>query len=430
MHRSPRRGRLAAYPLFLLTFALTATGCSAPDRPSDPSSEAPSMAPDSPGDYEPMSEAERHAGHDHDPDYWTCSMHPSVRGHEGDTCPICSMDLTPVRAEPDAAPASITVEDGRRRQLGIRTAVAAVAPMTVQLRTYGQVAWDEDQLVDVEIRVEGWVTHLHASRVGDVVRRGQPLFTIYSPDLFSAQQDWLRLAAQPRADPALIAATRERLRLWGLAPSQLDAIAEAGVAHEEIEILAPASGILIERPIARGASVRPGDLALRIAGADPLWVEAHVLARDLSLVSVGHEATLAAQGAAPGSEPFGATVAYVYPDIDPRTRTGRVRLVIANPDGALRPGGLVDVQIQRALPPQLQVPASAVLYTGPRRIVFVDRGEGRLDPRDVVIGQRQGDRVEILSGLEPGDVVAVAGTFLLAAESRVRDAAGFWSTDG
>ena len=386
-----------------------------------------SGALDPPADYE----AERQAGHVHDEaDYWTCSMHPSVRGHEGDTCPICSMDLTPVRAEADAAPASITVEPGRRRQLGIRTAVAEIAPMTLELRTYGEATWAEDELVDVEVRVEGWVTKLHANRIGDVVRRGQPLFRIYSPDLLAAQQDWLRLAALADGDSALLTATRERMRLWGLTNGQLDAIAEAGVAVEEVEILAPTSGVLIERLVTQGASVHPGDLALRIAGADRLWVDAHILERDLTLVEVGQEVALRPADAPAGAQARQAVVDYVYPEVDPATRTGRVRIVVPNPDGALHPGALVDVVLRRELPPRLQVPASAVLYTGPRRIVFLDRGEGRLDPRDVVTGHRQGDNVEIVSGLEAGDVVASAGTFLLAAESRVRDAAGFWTHDG
>jgi Cu(I)/Ag(I) efflux system membrane fusion protein len=352
--------------------------------------------------------------------YYTCPMHPAVHAdHEGQ-CPICGMTLTPVSAA-DVAGGIVRIDEAQRAIAGIRTGKVERAPMTRTLRAVGRIAYDESRLHDVTLKLDGWITKLHVSETGQPVKKGQLLFTMYSPELFAAQEEYL--LARGRAD-ALAQAAEKKLALWGLTAAQIASVAEAGEPLENVPFYAPAGGYVIEKNVVDGAMVKAGERLFRIAALDKVWVEADVFEADLRTVKVGQHATVELSYL-PGTT-FDGKVSYVYPYLDAATRTGKVRIELPNGGRELKPDMYATVSFAVDLGPRLQVPVDAVVYTGPRRLVFVDLGEGRLRPQEVTLGARTDDRVEVLGGLAEGDTVVTSGNFLVAAESRIRSAAKLW----
>ena len=297
------------------------------------------------------------------------------------------------------------------------------------LRAVGRVTADETALVDVSVKVRGWIAKLEVDSLGAPVRRGDVLFLLYSPDLYATQQELLQALREPgrggsgaapgRAD-ALVRAARKRLALWNVASADIDAIARRGEPQEDLPIRSPASGYVIQKNVVEGAAVEPGVLLYRIAPLDRVWIDAAVQESDLGLVSVGQRARVSLPSL-PGAS-FEGSVAYVYPSLDPETRTGRIRIELPNPEHRLLPDMYANVDLRIERGEQVLVPASAVIYAGPRRVVFVDLGEGRLAPRKIEIGAGNGEFYEVLSGLEPGETVVSSGNFLVASESRLASA--------
>ncbi len=361
--------------------------------------------------------------------YYTCSMHPSVHAHEPGTCPVCSMDLTPV-TKADEQSGVVQLDDARRNAIGVHTEKAAKAPMTLDIRAVGKLTYDETRLTDVVLKISGYVSGLRVAATGQSVQKGETLFQIYSPELFAAQQDYL-LARSSRdalgnaghADD-LVRAAETKLSLLGLTRDQIDAVAKSGKPIEKLGFAAPASGYVIEKNVVEGASIKAGDRVFRLAGLDRVWVEADVFEADLARIAKGQKASIALSYIP--DRTFEGTVTFVYPYLDPNARTGRVRLELANNGLELKPDMYATVMFHVALGDRLQVPKSALIYTGPRRIVIVDIGGGRLAPREVKIGAQSGERAEVISGLNDGDAVVTAGNFLIAAESRIRSSGTFW----
>ncbi|HMB54486.1 MAG TPA: efflux RND transporter periplasmic adaptor subunit, partial [Thermoanaerobaculia bacterium] len=366
-----------------------------------------------------MGELAAHAEsvHDADPDdpgavaFYTCPMHPSVKATEPGGCPICGMDLVAV-SEGEVSSGVVVIDDGRRQRIGVRTAPVERRAVGAEIRAVGRVTWDETRRTEVSVKYEGWIGRLYVDETGQSVRRGQPLFTLYSPQLFAAQQELLTALASQRAAQGtsaperadyLVRAARERLRLWDLSAQQIDRVAESGEPIEQIPILSPTSGVVVEKMVVAGAAVRPGMTLFSIAGLDRVWVEADVYESELPLVEEGQRATVTFPYL-PGEELSG-TVGFVYPYLDGTTRTGRVRVELANPGGKLKPDMFAHVTLERELGERLVVPEQAVLYAGPRSFVFVDLGEGRLKPQRVETGLREEGWVEVLSGVTEGDVI-------------------------
>lgn len=379
-------------------------------------------------------EVEAHVEHAHEGDisHYTCSMHPSVRRQEPGTCPICSMDLVPVTRE-EVETGVFTVDAKRRQMIGVRTAVVARRPVEIRVRAVGKVVYDETRLSDVSVKFRGWIGRLSTNSMGQEVHKGETLFTLYSPELYSAQEEYLSALASQRAAagtaaPAradyLVDAARERLRLWDLRQWQIDQIAEKGSPLEHMPVVSPVSGVVVEKNVVEGAAVEPGMKLYRIAGLQTVWVEAEVYESELPLVSVGQEAEVVLPYF-PGAR-FRGKVAFVYPYLADQTRTGRVRIELSNPDLELRPDMYADVELEIDRGERLVVPVEAVLHAGPRRLVFVDLGEGRLKPEEIEIGVKSGDFYEVLAGLEEGDLVVASGNFLIAAESRLKSAVEQW----
>lgn len=337
------------------------------------------------------------------------------------------MDYIPVYAddEPDDG-GVVKVSPARVQTLGVRTAVAEHRSLDAALRAVGRVEIDERRVHDVSPRFEGWIERLYVSATGDPVRRGQQLFTVYSPELVSAQKELaiaesLRLDA-PGADPAaregarrLAEAARDRLRNWQISPNQTRSDSRTVV------FTAPADGIVLEKRAVEGMRFTPGMAIYRIADLSSVWVIADVYEQDLARIEVGQHATVGID-AFPGRL-FEATVTYVYPTLNAATRTTPLRLELSNRDGLLRPGMFAHVDVSTAgAQPRVTVPLSAIIDTGSRQVVLIAEGEGRFKPLEVKIGLRGRDHVEILEGVAAGERVVVSANFLIDAESNLRAA--------
>ena len=336
------------------------------------------------------------------------------------------MPLVPVtRTEQQAG--AIHIDEGRRAQLGIRTAKVARGPMTLDIRAQGRLVVDETRLHDVTLKIGGYISALAVNATGQRVGKGDLLFTLYSPDLYAAQEEFLIARANRDAihavgdttrSDALVHASETKLRLWGLDDGQLRAIVATGEPIERLPFRSPASGVVMEKSVVDGDAVTAGQRLFRIADLDQIWVEADVYEADLARIAKGQTAAVTLTYL-PGRT-FEGKVAFVYPYLDPTSRTGRVRVALGNKGVELKPDMFATVTFALPLGDKLQVPSSAVVYTGPRRLVFVDLGGGQLEPQEVTIGARSGDVVEVLSGLHEGDSIVTSGNFLVAAESRVR----------
>ena len=360
--------------------------------------------------------------------YYTCPMHPSVQQPSPGKCPICGMDLTPVKQE-DLKSGTIVVDEVRRQQIGVGTAAVELRNVSREIRAVGQVRVDETRLSDVNLRMSGWVQRLHVEETGQRVRKGQVLFTLYSPELYAAEREYLTTLKRNReasseTSSELMRASEQRLRLLGMSQAQIRELARRGEAWENVPVVAPATGYVIDKDVVEGGRIEAGTRVYRIADLSRLWVDAQVYESDLAQVKKGQPVSVQLPYV-PGQS-FEGTVDYIYPTLDGVTRTGRVRVALDNPGLTLKPDMYADVELAVDLGERLVIPDSAVIYTGPRRLVFVDLGEGRLRPQEIEVGVRAAGYVEVTRGLERGDVVVTSGNFLIAAESRIRSATGYW----
>ena len=332
-----------------------------------------------------------------------------------------------------SVPAAVRIDSARRQEIGVSTGVVKRQTLTIPVRAVGKVVVDETKLADVTVKYDGYIGRLYVDRPGQAVRRGQALFTLYSPQLFAAQQEYLialrsqreaRSTGAPDRADYLVTAARQRLRLWDLQPGQIDQLARTGKPIEEVPILSPAAGVVVEKNVVAGGAVTPGMKLFRLAGLDTVWVEAEVYESELPLLHVGDSAEVTFPYL-PGKSLRG-TIAFVYPYLDATSRTGRVRIQLSNPGLELKPDMFANVVLEKDLGERLTVPVDAVLNTGDRSFVFVDLGDGHLTPRRVVVGRTAGDQVEIIEGLREGEAIVTSGNFLVAAESRLKSPADQW----
>jgi multidrug efflux pump subunit AcrA (membrane-fusion protein) len=298
------------------------------------------------------------------------------------------------------------------------------------MSTVGNVTWDETRLANVNPKIEGWVEHLYVDFTGAPVRQGQPLFSIYSPMLVSVQEE-LILARRlfdniepgdtgraARNAQGLLESARRRLRYWDIPDAEIASIEESGMPRKTVTLLAPASGIVVEKNVIEGMRVMPGMDLYRIADLSRVWVEGEVFEKDLSLIRAGQSARVTFESY-PGEE-FRGTVTYVYPTVSVEARTGRIRIELANPGLRFKPGMYAHLELRAGNERNaLLIPRSAVLNTGARALVFVRDLDGMLVPREVTTGFVSGDDVEILAGLTAGETVVTSANFLIDAESNL-----------
>jgi Cu(I)/Ag(I) efflux system membrane fusion protein len=347
-------------------------------------------------------------------------------GREGLTLASGARPVGGAAPPPDEANV-ITIDSRRRQMIGIETGKAAERDLVRHIRAVGEITFDERLLSHVTLKFDGYVGDLEADYVGAPVEKGQVLFTVYSPELLAAQQEYLETRKRrgtAAANDPLLRAARQRLALWDMSAGEIEALERRGTPRDYVPIYAPRSGTVIERNIADGSAAPMGQTLLTIADLSRVWIEAEVFEADLELVREGMEATVTLPYLP--ARTYAANVDYVYPWLQGETRTGRIRLSVGNPDGDLKPDMYAEVSLHAALGRRLSVPEEAVIVAGDSRIVFVDLGGGRLKPTRIKTGRRAEGFVEVLEALAPGDTVVTSGNFLLAAETRLKTGIEQW----
>jgi len=373
-----------------------------------------------------------------------CPMHPDVvRDGPGD-CPICGMKLVPIEEGGPRAPgtgtkapellAAVTIDARKQQMMGLRTIAVKKAPFETSIRTTGRIAADERRVHHVHTRYEGYVEHVTADFTGKFVTKGEVLALIYSPELYATQQEYLlALRAARSLGPSgvpsvaqgghdLLAAARQRLVLWEITPADIAEIEKQGEPIRAMPVYAPISGYVTGRTAYHGMKVTPADTLFDILDLSGVWVLADVYEYELPRLSLGEKATMTLSYW-PGRS-WEGTVTYVYPSVDEKTRTVKVRAEFGNPKGELKPEMFADVTIHGRPREALQVPDDAVLESGTRNIVFISEGEGRFVPREVSVGDHGGGVVVIRGGLKEGEVIVRGANFLVDSESRLKAAIG------
>jgi len=349
------------------------------------------------------------------------------------------MDFVPVYADEAEVTAGspeglapVTIDAAKRQLLGLKTIEAHRAPFETSIRTTGRVAPDERRVHHVHTRYEGFVEHVTADFTGKYVKKGEALAFIYSPELYATQQEYLLALRASRAlgtsgissvaegGRDLLAAARQRLLLWEITPADIERIEKNGEPIRAMPVYAPISGFVTGRTAYHGMKVMPADTLFDILDLSHVWVLADVYEYELPRLSVRQRATMTLSYW-PGRV-WNGTVTYVYPAVDEKTRTVKVRVELDNPKGELKPEMFADVTIHGSARDVLQVPDDAILESGTRNIVFVSEGEGKLVPREVVVGDHGAGVIEIREGLKEGDVVVRGANFLVDSESRLKAA--------
>lgn len=321
------------------------------------------------------------------------------------------------------------VKPARQQLIGVRTDVVDRQTLQTVIRAVGRVEYDEQRITHVNLRMAGWVEDIFVDYTGQLVRKGQPLFTLYSQELVATQEEYL-LALRAKEDiqdtpllevreqgEQLLEAAHDRLRLWTITDNQIEELARRGKPQTYVTIYSPATGFVVDKKVFKGTYVKPEMTVYSIANLSIVWVLAEVFEYEVPFIQVGQSGTLTLD-AYPG-ETFHGKITYIYPYLNQQARTVKVRLVFQNPSLRLKPDmyGTVRIQVNRGK--KLTVPEEAVLDSGTRKVVFVARGEGIFEPREVTLGPKVGSSYEVVEGLQKGERIVTSGTFLLDSESKL-----------
>jgi len=351
--------------------------------------------------------------------YWRAPMDPNYRRDQPGKSPM-GMDLVPVYAD-EAGPEMglVSIDPRVVSNLGVRTEPVERSVLSRRIETVGYVAYDEETLLQINTRVDGWIEHLAVKAAGDPVQRGQVLFELYSPTLVNAQQE--HMAAMRSSNEALHEASLQRLRALGMTPDEIDRLHNQRTVEQRIGVFAEKDGVVAQLGVREGEFVTPATNILSIAELDQVWILAEVFERQAAWVAPGQRAEVQLDFL-PGDRWVG-TVDYVYPELDPRTRTLQVRLRLDNAAGVLRPNMFARVEIFGSeTSPVLHVPREAVIRGGNVDRVVLALGDGQFRAQPVELGIEAGERVEIRSGISDGDLVVTSGQFLIDSESNIETA--------
>jgi RND family efflux transporter MFP subunit len=343
-----------------------------------------------------------------------------------------STTTLPVPTEPLLVPVEISPQ--RLQSIGVKTGEVERKFVEDEVRATGNIAVDETRLAYVQVRFSGYIQKVFADATYQYVRKGQPLFTVYSPDLVATEREYL-VAQQNQKEVAhstvpdvassaasLLEAAAERLKQWGVPQEEIARLEATGQAQQELEVDSPVSGYITERNALPSVAVQPETRLYTIADLSTVWVQAQVFQNDLGRIRAGDPAALGVS-TFPGRT-FRGRVDFIYPQVDMDTRTAKVRIVFSNPDLQLRPGMFVNVNLKVPMGRQLVIPATGVLQSGTREIAFVERSDGYIEPREVQLGSRVGDNFVVLKGLKAGEQIVTSANFLIDSESQLQAALG------
>ncbi len=368
--------------------------------------------------------------------YWYDGMNPAFRSDKHGKAPD-GMDLVPMYADSEQSkvemlPGTVKISSAKQQLIGVRTDTVRREPLKRTIRAVAQVQIDETKIARIHMKIAGWVEEVYVDFIGKLVRKDQPLFSLYSPDLVATQQEYLiarraekDLASAPfqevsRGAETLLQAARQRLRLWDMSDEQIRQLDETGEVSRTTTMYSPIDGFVMKREVFDRTYITPETELYEIADFSTVWVNAEIYEYEVPYVKVGQSAQMTLSYS-PGKT-YTGNVVYIYPTVDPMTRTVKVRLQFPNPEFAFKPDMFADVQLNIAYGTQMVVPQEAVLDSGNEQIVFVAMGDGYFEPRKVQLGPRLEDRVVVLSGLKPGETIVTSGNFLIDSESRLKNA--------
>jgi len=371
---------------------------------------------------------------------YTCAMHPFIIKDKPGSCPICGMTLIK-KVEGAQASAKememlghVSLSPTQMVMANVASVEAKVMPLNKEINAVGIVQYDQARQAKVTAWVAGRIDRLFVNTVGSYVSKGKPVAEVYSPDLVSAQQEYLlalkskeQLKNSPiqsiaQGGEGLVASARQRLILLGVKDEQIAGLEKSGQPNIRLSIYTPLSGIVIEKIALEGQYVNMGDPLFNIADLSSVWVEVEVYENEFSFIKIGQAVDIVSQSY-PGKT-FRGRVAFIYPFLDPKTRTVKVRVEIPNPGLKLKPDMFVNASVKVPLGSSIVVPVTAVMDTGNRQVVWVEMQPGMFEPRDVKVGARAGDNMQILSGLKAGEKVASSGGYLIDSEAQLKGGGG------
>jgi len=361
-----------------------------------------------------------------------CPMHPNYISEKPGECPICGMTLVPIEEEKESAEArpagTVEISPEKQQILGVTFGRVETRSLHRMFSAYGRISYDETRLATISIKFPGWVEALYADYTGKPVRKGQPLFSIYSPELIAAQEEYLlalraqktMIADQKINNLSVVEAAKRRLLLWDISGEQIADLEKEGKPFRTLTIYSPVTGFIIEKNILQGKYVTAGEVLYSIADLSHVWMLTAIYESDLPFISVGTEVTLEL-GSFPG-EKFKGKISHIFPYLENETRTVKVRIELFNPALRLKPEMYGRVVFHLPLGQRLSLPEEAVIDTGERKIVFVVHENRHFEPREVKLGLKAGAYYEVVDGVKEGELVVTSAQFLIDSESRLKAA--------
>jgi len=334
----------------------------------------------------------------------------------------------------EVAPGTVQISPEKQQLIGVKFGTVEMRPLEKVIRTVGRVDYDEKRIVTVSPKIGGWIEDLYVDFTGRFVKQGEPLLTIYSPELVSTQEEYL-IALRAKRDlskspfpevagsgDSLAESAKRRLKLWDINDDQIKALEESGQAKKTLTLYSPFSGFVLEKAAYKGMNVMPGVALFKLADLSVVWLYADVYEYELPFVRLGEQASV--QLASMPGETFTGRAVYIYPSLNPETRTAKVRFELPNPHGKLKPEMYANVEIKVHLGQKLAVPEGAIIDTGLRQVAIVDKGSGYFEPRKVKVGSKVEGYYEVIEGLKAGERVVTSANFLIDSESNLKEAVG------
>lgn len=334
----------------------------------------------------------------------------------------------------EISPGTVQITPERQQLIGVKFGVVEIRPLDKVIRTVGRVDYDERRVVTVSPKVGGWIEDLYVDFTGRYVRQGEPLLTIYSPELVSTQEEYL-IALRARKDlmkspfsevaasgNSLAESAKRRLKLWDISDDQIKALEESGQPRKTLTLYAPYNGFVLEKMAYKGMNVMPGMALFKLADLSTVWLYAEIYEYELPFIRLGQQAKI--QLSYLSGETFTGKAIYIYPSLDPNTRTAKVRFEFPNPHGKLKPEMYANVEIKVHLGTKLVVPDGAIIDTGLRQMAIIDKGDGFFEPREVKVGIKVDNYYEVIKGLRIGERVVTSANFLIDSESKFKEAIG------